>query len=270
MCCCVQCVHNAGRGFRAGAYECECKHGYYSIPSASLSPAARAAALGQTTAARVSPAEPTSMPSALFPPAPAHVPQRERGSGGRTRRTTTAAAGLSVTAAPTALAARAATVAGAGGHSGPFSLDMWWDTAQVATRARPGRFPGALVEQAFVARALSNVQLRVRPRVGAGGGSDSSSAVVSSGGAAAAGSEEFASQFQCLPCPPGCDSCQSPSEEDGDGAPEMLRPCVAENDPLLRGVPLALQSFSITMCLILGALVFRLRRTKVPRIFARI
>lgn len=121
------------------------------------------------------------------------------------------------------------------------------------------------MEQAFVARALSNVQLRLRSR--SSSSNDALSALLAAtSGSQAASDEEYASQFQCLPCPPGCDSCQSPSEEElagGDAGLELLRPCVVESDPLLRGVPLALQSFSITMCLILGVLVFRLRRTKV-------
>lgn len=198
-------------------------------------------------------------------PLSAPLPGPQRGAGGRPRRTTTAT--VSTTSPPTApLVARPTTSAAGLQPPAPFSLDSWiGDAAPIPMLARPGRFPGGLVEQAFVARALSNVQLRLRSR--SSSSNDALSALLAAtSGSQAASDEEYASQFQCLPCPPGCDSCQSPSEEEfagGDAGLELLRPCVVESDPLLRGVPLALQSFSITMCLILGVLVFRLRRTKV-------
>ncbi|XP_071149376.1 metabotropic glycine receptor-like [Mytilus edulis] len=59
------------------------------------------------------------------------------------------------------------------------------------------------------------------------------------------------SDFQCLPCLPGCELCDDKT------------PCMAEYNILLRGIPLGIQSFCITVSLVIGVAVLRLRKTKV-------
>ncbi|VDD80923.1 unnamed protein product [Mesocestoides corti] len=59
-------------------------------------------------------------------------------------------------------------------------------------------------------------------------------------------------RMSCKVCPPDCPNCTSGT------------PCGVEyNMHLLRGIPLAIQTFSITTCLFLGILSFRVRRTRV-------
>ncbi|VDK41265.1 unnamed protein product [Taenia asiatica] len=59
-------------------------------------------------------------------------------------------------------------------------------------------------------------------------------------------------RMSCKVCPPDCPNCTSST------------PCGVEyNMHLLRGIPLAVQTFSITTTLLLGVLTFRLRRTRV-------
>ncbi|CAH8449201.1 unnamed protein product [Dicrocoelium dendriticum] len=59
-------------------------------------------------------------------------------------------------------------------------------------------------------------------------------------------------RFHCRPCPPGCGRCGSDSV------------CQVQLDfNLLRAISLGLQSFCITICLILGVALLRLRRTRV-------
>lgn len=55
----------------------------------------------------------------------------------------------------------------------------------------------------------------------------------------------------CLPCRKGCSQC----EED--------EPCIVEYDVWLRGIPLGIQSFTMTITLVVGIVVARLRKTKV-------
>ncbi|KAJ8321030.1 hypothetical protein KUTeg_002617 [Tegillarca granosa] len=60
-----------------------------------------------------------------------------------------------------------------------------------------------------------------------------------------------ASSFQCSPCSQGCDECEDDS------------PCMAKFNILLRGIPLGIQSFCITVTLVIGIAVLRLRKSKV-------
>lgn len=62
---------------------------------------------------------------------------------------------------------------------------------------------------------------------------------------------EYDNAFLCLPCRKGCNEC------DDDSA------CVAEYDILMRGIPLGIQSFCMTITLVLGVIIVRLRKTKV-------
>lgn len=61
------------------------------------------------------------------------------------------------------------------------------------------------------------------------------------------------SDFQCLPCLPGCELCDDKTL------------CMAEYNILLRGIPLGIQSFCITVSLVIGVAVLRLRKTKVSK-----
>uniref|UniRef100_A0A0X3P0X9 G-protein coupled receptors family 3 profile domain-containing protein n=1 Tax=Schistocephalus solidus TaxID=70667 RepID=A0A0X3P0X9_SCHSO len=66
--------------------------------------------------------------------------------------------------------------------------------------------------------------------------------------------EDFQSveRMSCRRCPPDCPNCTS------------AQPCAVEiNMQLLRGIPLAVQTFSITTCLFLGIVTFRVRRTRI-------
>ncbi|XP_062590312.1 metabotropic glycine receptor-like [Saccostrea cucullata] len=58
-------------------------------------------------------------------------------------------------------------------------------------------------------------------------------------------------EYQCLPCPPGCENCVDDT------------PCMAEYNVLLRGIPLGIQSFCITVTIVIGIVVLRLRKSKV-------
>ncbi|CAL8105638.1 unnamed protein product [Calicophoron daubneyi] len=69
-----------------------------------------------------------------------------------------------------------------------------------------------------------------------------------------AASGEKLPRFYCRSCPPGCHQCS------------VNHSCRARLDlNLLRAIPLAVQSFCITACLLIGIAVFRLRRTKVVK-----
>ncbi|KAK3083240.1 hypothetical protein FSP39_017567 [Pinctada imbricata] len=57
--------------------------------------------------------------------------------------------------------------------------------------------------------------------------------------------------YHCLPCAKGCIECTDDS------------PCMAEYDILLRGIPLGIQSFSVTVTIVIGIVVLRLRKTRV-------
>ncbi|XP_069107842.1 metabotropic glycine receptor-like [Argopecten irradians] len=57
--------------------------------------------------------------------------------------------------------------------------------------------------------------------------------------------------FQCVPCLRGCTQCVDST------------PCMAEYNILLRGIPLGIQSFCITVTLVIAVAVIRLRKTKV-------
>ena len=57
----------------------------------------------------------------------------------------------------------------------------------------------------------------------------------------------------CLPCSKGCRTCVNGSR------------CVAEYDVIMRGVPLGIQSFCMTIAALMGFIVVRLRKTKVSQ-----
>ena len=57
--------------------------------------------------------------------------------------------------------------------------------------------------------------------------------------------------FSCLPCAEGCLNCTDPT------------PCNAEYDVMMRGIPLGIQSFCMTISVVLALVILRLRRTKV-------
>lgn len=59
--------------------------------------------------------------------------------------------------------------------------------------------------------------------------------------------------YQCLPCPAACENCVDNT------------PCMAEYNVLLRGIPLGIQSFCITVTIVIGVVVLRLRKSKVIR-----
>ena len=64
-------------------------------------------------------------------------------------------------------------------------------------------------------------------------------------------SSDYNSSFQCLPCKKGCTNCSN------------NKSCKAEYDVMLRGVPLGIQSFCMTIALVLGFVIIRLRTSKV-------
>lgn len=59
------------------------------------------------------------------------------------------------------------------------------------------------------------------------------------------------SEYQCLPCRQGCEDCDDDS------------PCLVEYNILMRGIPLGIQSFCMTITLVLGIVVLRVRKCKV-------
>lgn len=61
--------------------------------------------------------------------------------------------------------------------------------------------------------------------------------------------------FQCLPCIQGCVDC-------GDSGP-----CIVEFNILMRGIPLGVQSFCMTITIVLGIVVIRVRKCKVSTIY---
>ena len=67
-------------------------------------------------------------------------------------------------------------------------------------------------------------------------------------------SHSYDRDFQCLPCPSGCVNCRSEA------------PCRVEIDVMMRGIPLGVESFCMTITLVLGFVIIRLRKTKVYRI----
>ena len=62
-------------------------------------------------------------------------------------------------------------------------------------------------------------------------------------------------QFKCIACSKGCESCVDDS------------PCLVDYDVMLRGIPLGIQSFSMTITIVIGLLLIRLRKCKVRIIF---
>jgi hypothetical protein len=59
--------------------------------------------------------------------------------------------------------------------------------------------------------------------------------------------------FQCLPCRAGCEKCSSND------------PCIVEFGVMLRGIPLGIQSFCMTVAIVVGFVLARLRKTKVSK-----
>ncbi|KAK6166614.1 hypothetical protein SNE40_023265 [Patella caerulea] len=66
-------------------------------------------------------------------------------------------------------------------------------------------------------------------------------------------SSDYLSNYQCLPCRKGCEEC----------AGEV--PCIVEYNVLLRGIPLGIQSFCLTVTIVLAMVIIRLRKAKVMR-----
>lgn len=65
-------------------------------------------------------------------------------------------------------------------------------------------------------------------------------------------SDLYNRSFMCLPCAQGCaDDCFDDT------------PCLVEYDVMMRGIPLGLQSFCMTISMVLGIVIIRLRKTKV-------
>ncbi|XP_078621442.1 metabotropic glycine receptor-like [Branchiostoma floridae x Branchiostoma japonicum] len=60
----------------------------------------------------------------------------------------------------------------------------------------------------------------------------------------------YPKSFQCLPCAEGCESCL-------DGSP-----CVVREDQLLRTIVAGIQCLSVVVCLVLGVVAFKHRKTK--------
>ncbi|VDO11443.1 unnamed protein product [Rodentolepis nana] len=73
---------------------------------------------------------------------------------------------------------------------------------------------------------------------------------IASGSGSDSEGRKLSKSMSCKVCPPDCPNCTS-----GE-------PCLVEYNMHLRGVPLAMQTFSITTALLLGFLTFRLRRTR--------
>ena len=63
--------------------------------------------------------------------------------------------------------------------------------------------------------------------------------------------DHFSDSFQCLPCRKGCPNCVND------------QPCFVEYNILLRGIPLGIQSFCMTITILLALVIFRLRKSKV-------
>nr|CAH8823305.1 unnamed protein product [Trichobilharzia regenti] len=71
---------------------------------------------------------------------------------------------------------------------------------------------------------------------------------------ALASNEADPPRFYCRPCPPGCSECKA------------NKLCSAQFDyNLLRAIPLAFQSFCITICLLFGMAMFKIRRARVVK-----
>ncbi|VUZ49473.1 unnamed protein product [Hymenolepis diminuta] len=104
-----------------------------------------------------------------------------------------------------------------------------FDTANYICRCKPGFYTDK-PDNGYPAEYLREIA--------SGSGSDSEGRKVSK-------------SMSCKVCPPDCPNCTS-----GE-------PCLVEYNMHLRGVPLAMQTFSITTTLLLGFLTFRLRRTRV-------
>ncbi|CAH1249604.1 GPR158 [Branchiostoma lanceolatum] len=60
----------------------------------------------------------------------------------------------------------------------------------------------------------------------------------------------YPKSFECLPCAEGCDSCL-------DGSP-----CVVREDQVLRTIVTGIQCLSVVVCLVLGVVAFKHRKTK--------
>ena len=60
--------------------------------------------------------------------------------------------------------------------------------------------------------------------------------------------------YQCLPCAKGC----------ANGCIDD-RPCLVDYDVMMRGIPLGLQSFCMTISMVLGIIIIRLRKSKVSK-----
>ena len=64
-------------------------------------------------------------------------------------------------------------------------------------------------------------------------------------------SSDYEERYRCLPCLPGCPECTS------------AEPCFVQYDALLRGVPLGVETFCMTITLVLGLVIMKIRRSKV-------
>ena len=64
-------------------------------------------------------------------------------------------------------------------------------------------------------------------------------------------SDNYNVNYQCLPCAKGCDTCADDS------------PCLVDYDVMMRGIPLGFQSFCMTISMVVGVIIIRLRKSKV-------
>ncbi|KAL8618809.1 hypothetical protein ACOMHN_000237 [Nucella lapillus] len=63
----------------------------------------------------------------------------------------------------------------------------------------------------------------------------------------------YTQDFMCLPCRKGCKTC------------EADEPCIVEFNVFLRGIPLGIQSYCMTIAVVVAFVIARLRKTKVMR-----
>ncbi|KAI8487762.1 hypothetical protein Bbelb_345000 [Branchiostoma belcheri] len=60
----------------------------------------------------------------------------------------------------------------------------------------------------------------------------------------------YPNSFECLPCAEGCESCLDES------------PCLVQEDPVLKTIVAGIQCLSVVVCMVLGVVAFKHRKTK--------